>query len=123
MAFAVVVPSSNAPVLMVSILSLTVTLPPNTDALSSATVRVLSSVTSSSIFNFPLMVTNPFDNVINSVSFVNPTVVAITFPSRLATRLPVVPVKTSEVFVASVNIVNFPTLSSYPINPSFAESS
>ena len=60
------------------------------------------------VVSFPATVTSSFANVIRSVSLLCPIVVPTTFPSRLEMSVAVVPLKTSEVFVASVSKVNFP---------------
>ena len=81
---AVALPSSNAFPAIVSIPPLTVTSPPNCDALSDATVKVLSKVAASSTLKVPLivvaepeapMLTGPAPNV------TVPVVVANTFAS------------------------------------------
>ena len=46
--------------------------------------------------------------------------VPVTLPSKFATIVPAVPLKTSEVFVASGMKVNLPLLSSKPKKPTFA---
>ena len=80
---------------------------------SNSGISVLVSETYESDPFPPVVLTHPFDVVSNVVAFVAESA----FPSKSATSTPFVPEKTSDVFVAAVNIVNLFALSSYPINP------